>query len=75
MQRMCNFAAAMEFSAVQIAQLLGGRVEGNLEVVVRRFSKIEEATPDCLSFVANAKYEFIRTPPRQRWCWSMSCRC
>ena len=46
----------MEFSARQIAQLLGGKIEGNAEVVVSRLSKIEEGGQNSLSFLANPKY-------------------
>ena len=52
----------MEFSAQQIADLLGGKVEGNPEVKVSNFSKIEEGCPGTLTFLANPKYEhFIYT--------------
>lgn len=52
----------MEFSAQQIASVLGGTVEGNPEVKVNNFSKIEEGKPGTLSFLANPKYEhFIYT--------------
>mgnify|MGYP001268742629 CR=1 FL=1 len=47
----------MEFSAQQIASVLGGTVEGNPEVKVNNFSKIEEGKPGTLSFLANPKYE------------------
>jgi UDP-3-O-[3-hydroxymyristoyl] glucosamine N-acyltransferase len=52
----------MEFSAQQIADFLGGKVEGNPEVKVSNFSKIEEGRPGTLTFLANPKYEhFIYT--------------
>jgi UDP-3-O-[3-hydroxymyristoyl] glucosamine N-acyltransferase len=52
----------MEFSAEQIAQLLGGRVEGNKEAVVQDMAKIEEASAGTITFLANPKYEeFIYT--------------
>ena len=35
----------MEFSAQQIASVLGGTVEGDPEVKVNNFSKIEEGKP------------------------------
>ena len=35
----------MEFSAQQIAAFLNGTVEGNPEVTVKSFSKIEEGKP------------------------------
>jgi len=47
----------MEFTAKQIADLLGGRVEGNPDVVVNHLSKIEEGESGSLSFLANPKYE------------------
>ncbi|MDR3194297.1 MAG: UDP-3-O-(3-hydroxymyristoyl)glucosamine N-acyltransferase [Tannerella sp.] len=47
----------MEFTAQQIANFLNGTVEGNPEVTVSRFSKIEEGKPGSLTFLANPKYE------------------
>ena len=47
----------MEFSAQQIASVLGGTVEGGPEVKVNNFSKIEEGKPGTLTFLANPKYE------------------
>lgn len=47
----------MQFTANQIATLLGGTVEGSPEVVVSQLAKIEEGTEGCLSFLANPKYE------------------
>lgn len=47
----------MEFSAQQIASFLGGTVEGNPEITVSNFSKIEEGKPGTLTFLANPKYE------------------
>ena len=47
----------MEFSAQQIAAFLNGTVEGNPEVTVKSFSKIEEGKPGTLPFLANPKYE------------------
>ncbi|MBU1368951.1 MAG: UDP-3-O-(3-hydroxymyristoyl)glucosamine N-acyltransferase [Bacteroidetes bacterium] len=46
----------MEFTASQIADLLGGTVEGNPELTVSNVSKIEEGKPGTLSFLANPKY-------------------
>lgn len=52
----------MEFSASQIAAVLGGIVEGNPDVKISRLSKIEEGEPGTLSFLANPKYTpFIYT--------------
>ncbi|RFM29790.1 UDP-3-O-(3-hydroxymyristoyl)glucosamine N-acyltransferase [Deminuibacter soli] len=47
----------MQFSAVQIALLINGRVEGNGEITVNSFGKIEEAAAGQLTFLANPKYE------------------
>ena len=47
----------MTFSAAQIAQLINGKVEGDGNVTVNSFGKIEEATTGQLSFLANPKYE------------------
>ncbi|MDE6300115.1 MAG: UDP-3-O-(3-hydroxymyristoyl)glucosamine N-acyltransferase [Muribaculaceae bacterium] len=46
----------MEFTARQIAALVGGKVDGNPDVAVSSFAKIEEATPGDLTFLANPKY-------------------
>lgn len=48
---------AIQFSAEQIAEVLGGRIEGNPSVVVNDFAKIEDATEGKLTFLANLKYE------------------
>lgn len=46
----------MEFSAQQIAALLGGTIEGNENATVSNLSKIEEGKPGTLSFLANPLY-------------------
>ncbi|MEW6470528.1 MAG: UDP-3-O-(3-hydroxymyristoyl)glucosamine N-acyltransferase [Bacteroidota bacterium] len=46
----------MEFTAAQIAGLLGGKVEGNPSVTVSKLSKIEEGVTGSLSFLANTVY-------------------
>ncbi len=46
----------MQFSAEQIAQALGGTVEGDANVTVNNVSKLEEGQPGTLSFLANPKY-------------------
>ncbi len=52
----------MEFSAKQIAELLGGEVVGDESIKVNTLAKIEEATLGSLSFLANPKYtDFIYT--------------
>lgn len=47
----------MQFSAAQIAQIIGGKTEGDAEKAVSAFGKIEEATGGQLAFLANPKYE------------------
>lgn len=47
----------MEFSAFQIAAIIQGKIEGNPNIAVHSFGKIEEAEPDQLTFLANPKYE------------------
>ena len=46
----------MEFTAQQIADFLGGTVQGDPSVKVHTFSKIEEGKPGTLSFLSNPKY-------------------
>ncbi|MBD5308188.1 MAG: UDP-3-O-(3-hydroxymyristoyl)glucosamine N-acyltransferase [Bacteroides sp.] len=46
----------MELSANQIAALVSGRVEGDGEVLIHEFAKIEEGQPGAISFLANPKY-------------------
>ena len=46
----------MKFSAQQIADFLEGKIEGNANVEVNNFSKIEEGKSGTLSFLANVKY-------------------
>ena len=46
----------MVFSAKQIAGILKGAVEGDPDVKVGNFSKIEEGKPGTLTFLANLKY-------------------
>lgn len=46
----------MEFTALQIADLLNGTVQGNNDVLVSHLSKIEDAKAGALSFLANPKY-------------------
>ena len=47
----------MQFSASQIAMMINGKIEGDPEVTVSSFGKIEEATAGQLAFLANPKYE------------------
>lgn len=47
----------MLMTARQLCQLLDGDLEGNPDVTVSKPSKIEEAEPGSLAFLANPKYE------------------
>ncbi len=47
----------MEFTARQIAEIINGTVEGDPEVKVNNFGRIEDAAPGELAFLANPKYE------------------
>src|ERR1022692_2438071 len=47
----------MQFPAAQIALLIDGKVDGDPNVAVASFGKIEEATKGQLAFLANPKYE------------------
>jgi len=46
----------LSFSAQQIADILQGAVEGDPDVKVSNFSKIEDGKPGTLTFLANPKY-------------------
>ncbi|MDD7097358.1 MAG: UDP-3-O-(3-hydroxymyristoyl)glucosamine N-acyltransferase [Prevotella sp.] len=46
----------MEFTAKQIADLIGGKVEGNENATVHTFAKIEEGAEGAISFLSNPKY-------------------
>ena len=47
----------MEFKAKEIAEILNGTVDGNPEVSVSTFARIETGKPGAISFFANPKYE------------------
>lgn len=47
----------MEFTAKEIAEILSGTVEGNPEVKVKTFARIESGKPGSICFFANPKYE------------------
>ncbi|MDE6048610.1 MAG: UDP-3-O-(3-hydroxymyristoyl)glucosamine N-acyltransferase [Paramuribaculum sp.] len=52
----------MEFTASQIAAIANGVVDGNGDVKISTFAKIEEGKPGAISFLSNPKYtEFIYT--------------
>lgn len=46
----------MEFTAKQIADFIGGKVEGNENATVHTFAKIEEGKEGAISFLSNPKY-------------------
>lgn len=46
----------MVFTAVQIANYIQGRVEGDEKAIASSFAKIEEGKPFALSFLSNPKY-------------------
>ncbi len=46
----------MEFTAKQIADFLQGRVDGDENVSINTFAKIEEGKPGAISFLSNPKY-------------------
>lgn len=47
----------MEFSAKDLAKVLNGTIEGDENVKVSNFSKIEEGKPGTITFLSNPKYE------------------
>jgi UDP-3-O-[3-hydroxymyristoyl] glucosamine N-acyltransferase len=47
----------MQFPASQIALIVNGKVEGDANIAVNSFGKIEEASEGQLTFFANSKYE------------------
>ncbi len=47
----------MEFKAKELAEILGGTVEGNPEATVTTFARIENGRPGAICFYANPKYE------------------
>lgn len=52
----------MQFTAQQIAAMVGGSVEGNPDAVINTFAKIEEGHPGAISFLSNPKYtQYIYT--------------
>ena len=47
----------MEFTAKQIAEFIGGKVEGDELASVNTFAKIEEGKKGAISFLSNPKYQ------------------
>lgn len=50
------FCRHMKFTALQIATIINGSIEGDDNVVVSKLSKIEEGVNESLSFLSNSKY-------------------
>ena len=46
----------MRISVEQLAALVNGTIEGDATAYIDNYSKIEEATTGCLTFLANPKY-------------------
>ena len=46
----------MEFTAKQIADFIGGRVEGDEQTTIHTFAKIEEGKEGAITFLSNPKY-------------------
>jgi len=60
--RKLTYLMLMEFTAKDIAGLVGGKIDGNPEVKVNRLARIEDGEPEALSFLANPKYySYINT--------------
>lgn len=47
----------MEFKAKELAEILNGTVDGNPEVAISSFARIESGKPGTICFLANPKYE------------------
>ncbi len=56
MDVLLNFVEMMEFTAKQIAEFIGGHVEGNEQATVHTFAKIEEGKEGAITFLSNPKY-------------------
>ena len=46
----------MKFSALEIAKILNGEIDGDSSIAVTSLDKIEEATEDSITFLSNKKY-------------------
>lgn len=47
----------MRFSSQELCNLLNGTLEGDPDIIITKPSKIEESDKDCVTFLANPKYE------------------
>lgn len=61
----------MEFTAKQIALFIQGKVEGDENVSVHTFAKIEESTPGAISFWQTPNISIIFMTQNRRSFWSM----
>ncbi len=46
----------LTFTAAELAALVGGRLEGPADIQIRGAASLDEATPECASFLGHAKY-------------------
>ncbi len=46
----------MKITAQELAAMVNGTVDGDASAIINNYAKIEEATPGCLTFLANPKY-------------------
>ena len=46
----------MKFTALEIAKILNGEIDGDSSIVATSLDKIEEATKDSITFLNNKKY-------------------
>ena len=46
----------MTITVQQLAEMVGGTVDGDASAIINNYAKIEEATDGCLTFLANPKY-------------------
>jgi len=51
----------MQYRALDLAEMLGGELQGDSEVMISGVAKIEEARPGEITFLANPKYEKFLT--------------
>ena len=61
----------MKFTAKQIAEMIGGRVEGNENAAISSFAKIEEGKPGAISFLSTPNTPTFFMIPSRAWCSSM----
>ena len=47
----------MKYTAHQISEIINGKIEGESDITITSFGKIEEAVEGQLTFLGNPKYE------------------